>query len=227
MSEYEITDRNRVRRVPTRGQYDKETVYEIVDNALYCHVSFLQDGRPFIIPTLHARRGDEILLHGATASRLIRHVQGGHEICLAMTHIDGIVLARSAFHHSINYRSAVLFGRGQLVEGERENMEALEVFTERLMPGRWQDTRVPNRKELKATAVVAISIDLASAKIRSGPPVDDDDDHALPHWAGVLPLSLQAGPPQPDAYVNDTTPVPSYVEEYIRTLNQQPLQVNN
>ena len=135
MSEYKKTEVNRVRRVPERGQYDKETIYGIVDDALICHVGFVQEGRPFVIPTLHARQGDEILLHGATTSRLIRHVQAGHEVCLTMTHVDGIVLARSVFHHSINYRSAVLFGRGHLLEGDEATMAALEYFTERLMPG--------------------------------------------------------------------------------------------
>ena len=214
MSEYKKTEVNRVRRVPKRGVYDKETIYSIVDDALICHVGFVQEGRPFVIPTMHARRDDEILLHGATTSRLIRHVQAGNEICLTMTHLDGIVLARSVFHHSLNYRSALLFGRGYLVEGDEAKMAALELFTERLMPGRWADARSPNRKELKATAVVAIPIEMASAKVRSGPPGDDEEDYALPVWAGVLPIDRVVGPPEADGRLAEDIAVPDYVVKF-------------
>ena len=215
MSEFIKSDINRVRRVPERCRYDKETVYSIVDAALICHVAFVQNGRPFLIPTLHARIGDEILLHGATTSRLIRHVQAGHELCLAMTHVDGIVLARSVFHHSINYRSAVLFGQGYSVDGDEATLAALEQFTERLLPGRWADSRPPNRKELKATAVVAIPIDTASAKVRTGPPGDDEEDYALPHWAGVLPLKQTFGEPQADGRLAADTAIPDYILNFI------------
>lgn len=215
MSEYKKTEVNRVRREPERGQYDKETIYGIVDDALICHVGFVQEGRPFVIPTLHARQGDEILLHGATTSRLIRHVEAGHEVCLTMTHVDGIVLARSVFHHSINYRSAVLFGRGYLLEGDEETMAALEFFTERLMPGRWADARSPNRKELKATAVVAVPIEIASAKVRSGSPGDDEEDYALPVWAGVLPIVQKVGPAEADGRLADEIAIPDYVAKYV------------
>lgn len=215
MSDYCITDLNRVRRVPDRGQYDKETIYGIVDEALICHVGFVQEGRPFVIPTLHARRDDEILLHGATSSRLIRHVQAGNEVCLTMTHVDGIVLARSVFHHSINYRSAVLFGKGYLIEGDEATMVALKQFTERLMPGRWADARSPNRKELKATAVVAVPIELASAKVRSGEPGEEEADYALPVWAGVLPIAQKVGPPEADSQLHADIAVPDYVVKYM------------
>ena len=214
MSEYKKTEINRVRRVPKRGLYDKKTIYGIVDDALICHAGFVQDGRPFVIPTMHARRGDEILLHGATTSRLIRHVQAGNEICVTMTHLDGIVLARSVFSHSLNYRSAVLFGRGYLVEGDEATLEALELFTERLMPGRWADARSPNREELKATAVVAIPIEMASAKVRSGPPADDEEDYALPVWAGVLPIEQVVGPPEADGRLAEDINVPDYVVKF-------------
>ena len=215
MSEFERSTINRVRRVPDRGKYDKETIYSIVDDALVCHVAFVQDGRPFVIPTLHARRDDEILLHGATTSRLIRHVAAGNELCLAITHVDGIVLARSVFHHSINYRAAVLFGRGYLVEGDKKSMAALQQFTERLLPGRWSDARQPNQKELKATSVVAIPIESASAKIRTGPPVDDEEDYMLPVWAGILPLVQSFGIPEADGRLADDIIVPEYLARYV------------
>jgi nitroimidazol reductase NimA-like FMN-containing flavoprotein (pyridoxamine 5'-phosphate oxidase superfamily) len=220
LSEFEKTAINRVRRVPERGIYDKETIYGIVDDAMICHVGFVQDGRPFIIPTLHARRGDEILLHGATTSRLIRHAQAGHELCLTFTHIDGIVLARSVFHHSINYRSVVLFGRGDLVQGDQAMMQALEQFTERLMPGRWEDARSPNVKELKATSVVAISIESASAKVRSGPPGEEEEDYALPFWAGVLPVRYEVGPAEPDGRLAHDISLPDYVNKYVQDRNR-------
>ena len=215
MTEYKPTEVSRVRRVPKRGFYDKETIYRIVDDALICHVGFVQEGRPFVIPTMHARRDDEILLHGATTSRLIRHVQAGHEVCLTMTHLDAIVLARSVFSHSLNYRSAVLFGRGYLVEGDEETMAALEHFTERLMPGRWADARSPNRKELKATAVVAVPIEMASAKVRSGPPGDEEEDYALPVWAGVLPIVQKVGPPEADGRLAEEIALPDYLVKYL------------
>ena len=219
MSDFNKTGINRVRRVPDRGYYDKETVYGIVDDALICHVGFVQEGRPFVIPTLHARRGDEILLHGATTSRLMLHVQAGHDICLTVTHVDGIVLARSVFHHSLNYRSAVLFGQGYLVEGEEATMAALEQFTERLMPGRWADARRPNRNELKATAVIAMPIEIASAKVRSGPPGDIEKDYNLPVWAGVLPMAQEIGLPEADGRLAEDILLPNYVVEYISERN--------
>lgn len=215
MSDFKKTDVNRVRRVPDRGRYDKKTVYEIVDEALICHVGFVQDGRPFVIPTLHARRDDEILLHGATTSRLIKHVQAGHDLCLTVTHLDGIVLARSVFHHSLNYRSAILFGKGYLIEGDEETMVALAQFTERLMPGRWADARQPSRQELKATAVVALPIEMASAKVRSGPPGDDEEDYGLPVWAGVLPIVQTVGPLQADGRLAEAIKVPDYLVTYV------------
>ncbi len=215
MSEFEKGDQNRVRRVPERGIYDKSSIYEIVDAALICHVGFVVDGRPFVIPTLHARIDDEIMLHGATTSRLIRHVQAGNEVCITVTHVDGIVLARSIFHHSMNYRSAVLFGRGQLVEGNEAVMAALKAFSERLMPGRWADSRPPNAKELKATSVVTIPIDTASAKVRVGPPGDEEEDYELAYWAGVLPLRVAAGEPVADGRLPEGVPVPDYIRNYV------------
>lgn len=207
---FERTDRNRVRRLPKRGHYDRETIYPIVDEARICHVGFAQDDQPFVIPTIHARRGDELLLHGATTSRMLRHIEGGHPLCVTVTLLDGVVLARSVFHHSMNYRAAVLFGRGRLLE-DHEKMDALEVISEAILPGRWADARQPNEKELRATSVVSMQIESASAKIRRGPPGDEEEDYALPHWAGVLPLHLAAGPPIPDPLLPDEIPLPDYI----------------
>lgn len=215
MTQFERTDKNRVRRVPQRGHYDRETVYAIVDAALICHVGFVQDGQPFVIPTLHARRGDELLLHGASTSRLMQLAAAGAPLCVTVTHVDGIVLARSVFHHSINYRSAVLFGEGRAVTDPDEKMAALAAFTERLIPGRWQDARPPNETELKATAVIALPIETASAKIRTGPPGDDEADYARDTWAGVLPLAVHAGPLQPDPLLADGIPVPDYLQKMV------------
>lgn len=207
--------RNKVQRMPARGQYEREEVYRIVDEGLICHVGFVQDGQPFVIPTLHARDGDTLLLHGSSASRLMKYAGAGGTVCVTVTHVDGIVLARSIFNHSINYRSAVLFGAGHLVTEPAEKLAALAMFTERLLPGRWDDAREPNRKELKATAVVAIPIDSASAKVRTGPPHDDDEDLDLPIWAGVLPLQQQYGTPIADPEAATAQPFPVYLDEYL------------
>ena len=217
MSDFEKTEQNTVIRVPDRGAYDRKTIYQIIDEALICHVGLVQHEQPFVIPTLHARHDDHILLHGATTSRLIKHVQAGNAVCLTMTLVDGIVLARSVFHHSINYRSVVLFGHGTLVESDQEKLHALQCFTERLIPGRWQDARQPNQKELKATSVVSVPIDSASAKVRVGPAVDDEEDLQLPVWAGVLPIRQQIGPPQRDPELPAAVSQPEYIKNYIKS----------
>jgi nitroimidazol reductase NimA-like FMN-containing flavoprotein (pyridoxamine 5'-phosphate oxidase superfamily) len=209
------TTKNQVVRVPHRGVYDKDAIYKIIDEALICHVGLVQDNQPFVIPMLHARQGDHFLLHGATTSRLIQYVQSGKEICIAITLVDGLVLARSAMHHSMNYRSVVFFGQGHLVQ-EEDKMSALADLTNRLIPGRWNDARQPNEQELRATAVVAIPIELASAKVRTGPPVDDQDDLSLPVWAGVLPIRQQFLPPEDDPELGDNILVPEYVRNYIK-----------
>ncbi|MEZ4522081.1 MAG: pyridoxamine 5'-phosphate oxidase family protein [Thermomicrobiales bacterium] len=201
-------------RKPARGHYGKDEVYRIVDEALYCHVAFVKDGQPFIIPTLHARDGDTLLLHGSSASRMIRHGDC-NPLCVTMTLIDGIVLARSAFNHSVNYRSAILFGNGEAVTNPEAKMDALERFTERLMPGRWDDIRWPDRKELKATGVIAMPIESASAKVRTGPPVDDEPDMQLPTWAGVLPLRQLFGAPVADPNAPVDVALPGYLEKYL------------
>lgn len=216
MPNFPVTARNRVRRMPKRGHYDRTTVHAIIDEALVCHVAFAVDGEPTVIPTLHARRGEELLLHGARTSRLLRHVAEGHPVSVAITLIDGIVLARSIFHHSVNYRSVVLHGTGRLLESDGDKLSALEAVAEHIARGRWADTRPPSRKELKATSVVSIPIDLAAAKIRTGPPMDEDEDYALRFWAGVLPLSLQPGKAIPDPRLGRDIEVPAYLRRYRR-----------
>ena len=214
MSTFEVTPKNRVVRVPDRGRYDHETIHQIIDEALICHVGLVQDNQPVVIPTLHARKDNNILLHGATKSRLIRYAQSGQALCITITLVDGLVLARSVFHHSMNYRSVVLFGKGHLVP-EAEKMAYLEHFTNRLLPGRWDDARPPNAQELKATSIVSIPIAEASAKIRQGPPGDDEEDLDLPVWGGVLPVKQHFMPLEPDAYVTEDVPVPEYIKAYM------------
>jgi uncharacterized protein len=217
MSEFPIIDLNRVRRVPKRGQYDKDTIYRILDEGLVCHVGLVEDGQPVVIPMNYARRDDTVILHGAPASRLVKYVQAGRPVCVTVTLLDGLVLARSVYHHSMNYRSAVVFGRGRLIEAEQEKLAALEVLTEHILPGRWQDARRPNRQELDATAVVSVAIESASAKMRTGPPADDEGDYQLPVWAGVLPIQQQALTPVNDPRLRRDIPLPSSISNYRRT----------
>lgn len=216
MSQFEVTKQNRVSRVPDRGRYDTETIYKIIDEALICHVGLVQNDQPVVIPTLHARNGNSILLHGATKSRLITYAESGKNICVTITLVDGLVLARSVFNHSMNYRSVVLFGRGEPVP-DADKMACLKHFTDRLLPGRWDDARQPNEQELKATTIVSIPIELASAKIRVGPPQDETDDYDLPVWAGVLPIKQQLLSPQNDPHLNDTIAVPDYILDYVNS----------
>jgi nitroimidazol reductase NimA-like FMN-containing flavoprotein (pyridoxamine 5'-phosphate oxidase superfamily) len=184
----------------------------VLDEALVCHVGFDDAARhPVVIPMLHARDGDDLLLHGSPASRLVRRLSGGVPISVAATVLDGLVLARSVFHHSVNYRSVVLFGTARVVEDPAAKGAALRVFTERFVPGRWNDARRPTHKELRATAVLALPIDAASAKVRSGPPDDDEEDLALDVWAGVIPLRLVAGDPQADPRLRPGVPLPDYL----------------
>lgn len=217
MTQFTRTKKNRINRLPKRADYEREAIYRILDEALICHVGFIEDGQPYVIPINFARVEDKILLHGAKASRLLKHIEAGHPVCVEVTLLDGLVLARSVFHHSVNYRSVVLFGRGCPVEGEREKLSALQAITEHLIPGRWQEARLPSRKELNATRVVSIKIDEASAKLRVGPAVDEQEDYALPVWAGVLPLQEQALPPIRDELLTQDIPVPEYVTNYTRS----------
>lgn len=213
------TAQNKVRRMPERGHYDRETIYPIIDEALICHVGFVADDQPFVIPTIHARHEDTIYLHGAKASRLLKQVQAGNPICITITLLDGIVFARSVFHSSMNYRSVVLFGKGQVLETDDEKLAALEVLTEHIARGRWMDARQPSQKELDSTTVVAVPIESASAKIRTGPPGDEDEDYALPVWAGVLPLPSQPLAQLDDPQLRAGITAPDYITRYSRRFN--------
>jgi nitroimidazol reductase NimA-like FMN-containing flavoprotein (pyridoxamine 5'-phosphate oxidase superfamily) len=190
-------DRIRVRRQPTRGRYDRETIDAILDEALISHLGFAADGQPVVIPTLHARVGDTVYVHGSAASRMLRELDRGAPVCLTATLVDGLVLAKSIFNHSVNYRSAVLFGTARRVPDE-EKEAALHALAEQLAPGRWDEARPPSEQELKATWILALPIDEASAKVRSGGPEDEPEDEHLPVWAGVVPLHLAAGPSEYD-----------------------------
>jgi uncharacterized protein len=223
MTEFTRTERNRIKRLPKRGHYDRETIYRILDEALICHVGFVEKRLPIVIPTNFARVDDSIVLHGAKASRLLKHVGAGHPICVEVTIVDGLVLARSVFHHSVNYRSVVLFGKGRLIEDEQEKLEALHAVTEHLIPGRWQEARLPNRKELNATSVVSIKIDEASAKVRMGPPIDEEEDYTLPVWAGILPFEELPLSPIRDDLQSEEIPLPDYVAQYTRKVDSRSL----
>lgn len=216
MSDFTRSKKNTIRRLPKRGYYDRDMVYDILDEALICHVGFMENGQPYVIPTSFARVDDTLILHGAKASRLLKHIEAGHPVCVEVTIVDGLVLARSVFHHSMNYRSVVLFGRGRLLTDEHEKLAALEAVTEHLIPGRWKEARLPSRRELNATSVVSILIDEASAKVRVGPPVDEAEDYALLVWAGVLPIRETAGTPVRDELQTEETPLPAYLEQYSR-----------
>lgn len=215
MTSFARNQHNMLRRHPERGHYEREEIYPIVDAALLCHVGLVVEGQPFVIPTLHARDGDTILLHGAAGSRLLREAGTGTPLCITMTHLDGIVLARSIFNHSVNYRSAVLFGTGHVLTEPTEKLAALAHFTERLLPGRWDDAREPTAKELRATGVVAVTITSASAKVRTGPPHDDDGDLALPVWAGVLPIRERFGLPIADPQLTPAQSIPDYLTVFL------------
>jgi nitroimidazol reductase NimA-like FMN-containing flavoprotein (pyridoxamine 5'-phosphate oxidase superfamily) len=184
--------------MPARGDYERETIDAILDEGLVAHLGFSVDGQPYVVPTLHARVGERVYFHGSSASRTVRALATGMQMCLTVTLLDGLVLARSAVHHSVNYRSVVVLGQARAIVEPTEKMTAIEAFTERLIPGRWDEVRGPTAKELKAIQVLALPLDEASAKLRVGPPVDDEEDYALDTWAGVIPLSTVAGEPTPD-----------------------------
>lgn len=202
MSNYPIDSKNKLKRIPKRGHYDRETIYQILDAGFLCHIGFTHHQQPFVIPTSYGRLGDKIYLHGATTSRMMVNLEEGLPLCLTVTHLDGLVLARSAFHHSMNYRSAVCFGKAYKVEGE-EKLEALKIISDQILQGRWEESRQPIAKEMKATTVLCMEIEQASAKIRTGPPGDDKPDYELPIWAGVVPCQLQWGVPQPDPLLKE------------------------
>jgi|SRR5436190_21295633 len=211
------TSRTQLKRIPKRGAYDRETINAILDEAFICHVGFAVDGQPYVIPTGFARIGDDLYIHGSSASRMLRDLSKGLHVCVTVTLLDGLVLARSAFHHSMNYRSVVILGRAEMVTDPNEKYQALEAFSEHVIPGRWAEVRWPTELELKATTVLRLPITEASAKIRTGHPMDDDEDYSMNVWAGVLPLILTPGLPIPDAKLDaDITP-PNYVTDYHRS----------
>lgn len=208
------TDRTTVKRLPKRGNYDRESINAILDEAFICHVGFNISAQPYVIPTGYARIDEDLYIHGSSASRMLRNIADGIDVCVTVTLIDGLVLARSAFHHSMNYRSVVILGHAELVNDADEKYKALEAFTEHIIPGRWPEIRWPSQLELKATSVLKLPITEASAKIRTGDPVDDDADYAMPIWAGVIPLSLTPGEPITDAKLDNGLTPPDHVKNY-------------
>ena len=210
------TKRTTVKRLPNRGHYDRETIDAILDEGFICHVGFVIDGQPYVIPTGYARVDDNLFIHGSAASRMLQNLSEGINVCVTVTLIDGLVLARSAFHHSINYRSVIILGTAVLVENIVEKNAALEALTEHIVPGRWADVRWPTDLEMKATTVLKLPIEEASAKIRTGDPKDDEEDYAMDVWAGVLPLKLETGSPVADYRLDQSIAPPDYVTEYRR-----------
>lgn len=216
MTTYNKTDRTTLKRLPARGHYDHEVVHAILDEGFICHVGFVVDGQPIVIPTGYGRIGNKLYIHGSQASRMLRTLKTGVAACATVTLVDGLVLARSAFHHSINYRSVVIFGNATLVEDAQEKLGALVAFSEHVIRGRWDDVREPTEQELKATTVLVLPLEEVSAKVRTGPPIDDEADYELPIWAGVIPLQVVAGEAIPDPRLPSETSAPGYVVNYER-----------
>lgn len=208
------TERTRLKRLPKRGNYDRDVINAILDEAFFCHVGFVVEGQPYVIPTGFARVGDDLLIHGSAASRMMKTLAGGVDVCVTVTLIDGLVLARSAFHHSMNYRSVVILEKAEMVTDPDEKNKALEAFTNHIIPGRWPEVRWPTDLELKATTVLRLPITEASAKIRTGDPVDDDEDYAMDVWAGVIPLTITPGAPIPDAKLDPAIKPSDRVQKY-------------
>jgi hypothetical protein len=211
MDRLEPTARSRVKRLHERARYDRPTIDAILDAGLVCHVGYTIEDAPYVTATAYWRDGDRIYWHGSSASRMLRRLKDGVPVCVNVSLIDGLVLARSGFHHSVNYRTVMLFGRARPVEDEAGKLQALAAFTERLCPGRWAELRPPTRQELKATMVLGMAIEEGAAKVRTGPPKDDDEDYGLPVWAGVVPLRLVAGTPEPDPRLDPAVPLPGYL----------------
>jgi len=208
--------RTRLVREPDRAVYDRAAAYKIMDEGFICHVGFVVDGQPFVIPTGYGRVGDSLYMHGSAGSRMLRRVDEGIAVCVTITLLDGLVLARSIFNHSMNYRSVVILGTAVAVTDAKEKLEALRLLSEHILPGRWAESRQPNEKELKATLVMRLPIEEFSAKVRQGPPIDDEDDYAFPAWAGVVPLTMETGEPIDDARLVPGITVPEYARGYTR-----------
>jgi nitroimidazol reductase NimA-like FMN-containing flavoprotein (pyridoxamine 5'-phosphate oxidase superfamily) len=216
METFAQTQRTTLRRLPKRGVFDRELVYDILDEGFICHVGFIAEGQLFVIPTGYARSEDRLYIHGSQASRMLRTLGQGIDVCVTVTLIDGLVLARSAFHHSMNYRSVVVFGQATVVAERAEKLEVLRALSEHMIPGRWDDVRQPSEQELKATSVLSLELTEASAKVRTGPPIDDEEDYELAVWAGVVPLRLVAGEPIADPRLPPGIAVPGYATKYER-----------
>jgi nitroimidazol reductase NimA-like FMN-containing flavoprotein (pyridoxamine 5'-phosphate oxidase superfamily) len=210
------TPRTCVVREAERGVYDREAAYRILDEAFLCHVGFVADGQPFVIPTSYGRKDDRLYIHGSAASRMLRQMKEGVPVCVTVTLLDGLVLARSVFNHSMNYRSVVILGKATLVDDPPEKLEALRLLSEHIIPGRWDDARQPNKRELKATSVLRVPIEEFSAKVRQGPPIDDEEDYSFPTWAGVVPLGMKASAPIDDPRLLPRQTVPEYARNYSR-----------
>ena len=224
MSETQMpTQRTRVIREPERGVYDRETANQILDEGFLCHVGFSVEGQPFVIPTSYGRKDSNLYIHGSAASRMLRQMKQSVPVCVTVTLLDGLVLARSVFNHSMNYRSVVILGKATLVDDPAEKLAALRLLAEHIIPGRWEDSRQPNERELKATSVLRVPIEEFSAKVRTGPPIDDEEDYSFPTWAGVVPLQVSVGAPLADPRLDPARPVPKYVQGYSRVIsNHQP-----
>jgi len=214
---YSPTARTRVTREPERGVYDRAAAYQVLDEAFICHVGFVVDNQPFVIPTGYGRYGDNLYIHGSAASRMLRNLDQGIAVCVTVTLLDGLVLARSIFNHSMNYRSVVVLGTAAAVEDPAEKLQALRALSEHILPGRWKESRQPNERELKATLVMRLPITEFSAKVRTGPPIDNEEDYWFPTWAGVVPLQTVAGSPISDPKLDPKTLVPDYVRSYSRS----------
>lgn len=212
----QTSQRSKLRRIPKRGSQERELIYSILDEALVAHVGFVTDNQPFVIPMAYGRKGDRLYLHSSPVSRLIKTLEQGIDVCFTVTILDGLVIARSLFHHSMNYRSVVLFGKATLVISEEEKMQALKAFTEHIISGRWQDARIPNDQELKGTTVLSLPIEEGSAKVRTGQPLDDPEDYSLPIWAGELPLKLTPGIPIADPHLPPEIKIPNNLVNYSR-----------
>ena len=213
---FPVTDRTRLVREANRAVYDRDAIYEILDEAFVCHVGFVAAGEPLVIPTMFARVGDNLYFHGSAASRMLRGLSCGTPVCITVTLIDGMVLARSVFNHSMNYRSVVALGHAALIDDPVEKLHALQAFTEKLLPGRWDDARQPNEKELKATSILKLPLTEVSAKIRAGGVEDDADDYGFRVWAGIIPLRLAADAPVRDERCDEAIPVPAYASNFKR-----------
>ncbi|HYX26981.1 MAG TPA: pyridoxamine 5'-phosphate oxidase family protein [Pyrinomonadaceae bacterium] len=211
MNQIPQTPRTTLKRLPKRGSQERETINQILDEGFICHVGFVVDSRPVVIPTGYARDGDRLIIHGSQASRMLRTLKAGVDVCVTVTLVDGLVLARSAFHHSMNYRSVVIFGRATSIENREDKLAALFALSEHMIAGRWSDVRKPNEAELQQTTVLSLPIDEASAKIRTGPPLDDEEDYAMNVWAGVLPMKLITESPAPDPRLHADISIPEYV----------------